>query len=178
MRIFYIFLLYAVFCITLFLFTTSVVLAQNERDSTEAKYFPGYIRTTHGGNFSYHSPHPQVRQSMLLRSVSASDYIEWETFTVSADYNPESINFIWLYGIDVSPDSHTYTLFLNGDTAVSFSNPLVTDTSVVVIEGKEGIVLTFRPSMVDKYDDLMGFAILEVPVEKLIKGNPEDKSHC
>lgn len=173
MRNFYRLLFFPVLISALFFCCIQVTFSQSTNDTSDAKYFPGYIRTTHGGGFSYHSPHPEVRQSMLLRSVSASDYIEWETFTVPSDYDRQFINFIWLYGIDVSPDSHKYTLFLNGDTALAFSNPLVTDTAVLVVQGKDGIMLTFRPSMVDKYDDLMGFAILQVPAGKLVKGKTQ-----
>lgn len=131
----------------------------------------GYSKTTHGGGFEYHSPQPGVRSSMLIRSLSSVDYIEWKTFPVP-DIKEDSISFIMMFGMDANPDFHHWKLSINGNEIVEFSNPIESELKTWSVNGKDGSVLTFRATMLDKFNDPMGYAILKVP-KKLVKTGQE-----
>jgi len=137
------------------------------------KFFKGYSRSLTAGKFSYHSPQPDVTTSLLLRSIDSSSYIEWETESIPADLKDPSVNFIWMFGIDQNNDSHTYKLFLNGNYILTFANPIDSDVKPWSVQGKEGSSLLFRTTMLDKYDDPMGYAVLKVPSKFLVKGKPQ-----
>jgi alpha-mannosidase len=136
-------------------------------------YFQGYAQTLHGGGFQYHSPQPDATQSMLVRSMDSLQYVEWKTEIVPENIDRGNVNFVWIYGIDANPDSHSYYLFLNGERLLKFTNPLVSEKKTTIIAGIKGITLTFRPTMIDKYGDPMGYAVLSVPAVLVIKGKPQ-----
>lgn len=135
--------------------------------------YAGWAKTHHGGNFSYHSPQPDVRQSMLIRSISSIDYIEWESEPLPASFSSPEVSFIWMFGIDATPDSHKFTLYLNDVALLSFSNPLQSEKTPWVVKGEKGSILQFNTSILDKYNDPMGYAILKVPVSLVQPGKAQ-----
>ncbi len=140
---------------------------------SQSSFYSGWIKTLHGGNFSYHSPQPDVQQSMLIRSISSVDYIEWETERIPENSKEKSVSFIWMFGIDATPDSHPFTLYFNGNEILKFSNPLQSEKTPWEIKGKDGILLRFNTTMLDKYNDPMGYAVLTVPVTLLNQGKSQ-----
>jgi alpha-mannosidase len=147
--------------------------SQSLENDWPGKYFKGYIRSLTAGKFSYHSPQPDVTTSLLLRSIDSSSYIAWETETIPADLKDPSVNFIWMFGIDQNNNSHTYKLFLNGRYLLTFANPVISDIRPWTVPGIEASSLLFRTTLLDKYDDPMGYAVLKVPSKLLIKGKPQ-----
>lgn len=141
--------------------------------SAQSSYIAGWAKTLHGGNFSYHSPQPDVQQSMLIRSISSVDYIEWESEPIPAALTTQEVSFIWMFGIDATPDSHHFSLSVNGLEIIQFSNPLQSDKAPWKVKGKDGATLQFNTSMLDKYNDPMGYAILQVPSSLLIPGKAQ-----
>ena len=154
----------------LFLLLSPAILKSQETPGWPSGFVKGYLLSVKGGGFEYHSPEPEVKKSMLVRSEDSTRYIEWETDTVPMNETSEEIRFIWMFGIDANPDSHRYKLFLNGKYCLSFSNPVIPELKPWVVRGAGGISLTFRPTMIDKYNDPMGFAVLSVPSVLLKKG--------
>jgi len=154
-----------------FLFTE--LPAQDKENNWPEKFYSGYTRSLTAGKFSYHSPQPDVTTSLLLRSIDSLSYIEWETETIPAGLKDPSVNFIWMFGIDANNNSHTYKLYLNGTYLLTFSNPVVSDNKPWLVSGREGCSLLFRTTMLDKYDDPMGYAVLKVPSNLLGKGKPQ-----
>ncbi len=136
-------------------------------------FYQGYNQTIHGGGFQYHSPQPDVTRSMLARSKDSLQYVEWKTEKVPEQISAPRVNFIWIYGIDAEVNGHNFHLDLNGDHVITFANPKISEKKPVNIEGKNGITLTFRPTLLDKYDDPMGYAVLSVPSSLLIEGKPQ-----
>ena len=139
-------------------------------------YFKGYDRSIKGGGFQYHSPQPDVNSSLLLRSIDSVQYIEWETARVPAGYTGQSVNFIWIFGIDANPDSHAFRLYVNGKYCLTFSNPLVSEINPWRVQGINGCSLLFRTNMLDKYGDPMGYAVLTLPSAMIEKGKPQQIS--
>jgi len=88
-------------------------------------WFQGYAATIGGGTLEYHSPHPDVTSALLVRSLDTLDFIEWQSEPVPQDFVGEAATFVWIFGMDVDEDSHSYDLSVNGEAWFRFSNPVV-----------------------------------------------------
>ncbi|MCX6285857.1 MAG: glycosyl hydrolase family 38 [Bacteroidetes bacterium] len=141
-----------------------------EKASWPSTFFMGWEHSVKGGGFGYHSPEPDVRTSLLVRSEDSTMYIEWETGKVPPTLTSDHVQFVWIFGIDANPDSHSYKLFLNGKYCIKFANPAVSEKKVWTVNGADDVSLTFRTTMLDKYNDPMGYAILSVPSAYIKKG--------
>ncbi len=156
---------------TLIIVSFSFSYAQeNYSYNDKAIYFSGYEKDIKGEVLGYHSPLPSVNSSLLVRSISRQNYIEWETGKIPSDYKEQYSSFVWMYGIQAKPETHKFDLFINDKYILSFNNPKDTVTRTITIEGTDSIMLTFDATMVDKNDDLMGFACLKVPTALYPKG--------
>lgn len=156
----------------LFCFIWTVLPAQ-EVTQWPGKFYKGYTRSVTTGKFSYHSPQPDVTESLLLRSIDSVSYISWETEEIPADFHEAFANFVWMFGIDANPESHTYRLYINGKYNLTFANPVVSELKSWTVTGRDGCSLTFLTTMLDKYDDPMGYAVLKVPAGLIEKGKTQ-----
>ncbi|MCB2219162.1 MAG: hypothetical protein KQI35_02120 [Bacteroidetes bacterium] len=138
--------------------------------ATHSQYFQGYEKDVSGTRFGYHSPLPEVNTSLLIRGREDYAPIEWESEVVPENYNQVFIHFIWLFGMDVVSDPATFFLDVNGKRWFTFNNSTTSETGPVIFKGEDGAELTFKVTMLDKYEDQMGFAILKLPVSALKKG--------
>jgi alpha-mannosidase len=150
------------------------VLLMAQPQTWPGHFFKGYTKSVKGGGFEYHSPQPGVNSSLLLRSIDSVQYIEWETETVPAGYAEPIIHFIWMFGIDANTDSHAFKLYVNGQYCLTFFNPLASEMKPWRVEGAHGTSLAFRTTMLDKYGDPMGYAVLSLPASMALKGKPQD----
>ncbi len=126
-------------------------------------FLKGYERSLRGGGFGYHSPQPDVTSSLLIRSIDSAQYIEWTTQRVPDGPVKGSVSFIWIFGIDANPDSHAFRLRFNDRPCLTFFNPVTSGKEPWVVTDANGASLLFRPTMIDKYGDPMGYAVLTVP---------------
>ncbi len=154
------------------LFWAQVVFAATGKPQTEI-ILPGYETPLAGEVLAYHSPHPDVGSSLLVRSIDERRFIQWETAPVPADVDTPFVSFTWMFGIDVNNDSHPFTLTVNGRDSFSFENPKSTEPRIWRIQGKDGAQLVFRATMIDKHGDLMGYAVLTLPRAMLRPGKPQ-----
>ncbi len=137
------------------------------------RFFKGYAKSLKGGGFQYHSPQPDVSSSLLLRSIDSVQYIEWETESIPKDYAGKWADFVWMFGIDANTDSHSFRLYVNGQYCLTFANPLATDKKPWRVDGVNGASLLFRTTLIDKYGDPMGYAILHLPARATRPGQPQ-----
>jgi alpha-mannosidase len=160
----------AAFCVII---TMKILLALplGETPPETQTWLRGYVRPLSGENFSYHSPHKDRDASLLLRSLDKKKHIEWETQSLPQSFERPEATFVWMFGIDVNPDSHTYDLLINDEAALTFRNPVDNTEPDWTVEGKGGIRLRFRSVLTDKYGDFMGYAFLTVPARRF-KGGP------
>ncbi len=158
------------FVVTLAMLIPMLMMAQKV---TWNGYFKGYAKSVKGGGFQYHSPQPDVTSSLLLRSIDSVQYIEWQSETIPAGYTGHQVKLIWLFGIDANTDSHKFKLYVNGKYLLGFSNPLTSEMKTWVVDGVSGSSLLFKTTMLDKYGDLMGYAILTLPASYTEKGKPQ-----
>lgn len=161
--------------IFLILLVASYAAVPEEANSGEwpAHFFKGYTSSLHGGGFSYHSPQPDVRTSLLVRAQDSKSYIEWQTQTLPPDYGEPAAAFVWIFGIDVTEDGHSFELSMNGKELLSFSNPRLPEKRPWSVAGTGGAKLEFNTTLIDRYEDAMGYAILTVPRELLVPGKPQ-----
>ncbi len=138
----------------------------------ETNWLQGYHKSLKGGTIEYHSPQPDVTKALLLRSLNAEDYIEWETEPVPSDYRGEYVDFIWIFAIDIDADPHDYDLFVNGKKYFHFSNPVTNTRKEWKIKGPDNAELAFRVTLIDRFDDVHGYASMRIPTSSLQRGKP------
>lgn len=157
------------FLIIWVVFSITITIGQTP-SSWLGTYFQGYSSSLRGGGFQYHSPQPDVNSSMLIRATDSSQYIEWQTESLPTAVGEPFVRFIWMFGIDANPDSYTWKLYLNGVYFLTFTNPILSEKKNWVVEGENGGSIDFRTTLLDKFDDPMGYAILKVPANYLKPG--------
>jgi hypothetical protein len=140
--------------------------------NSETNWLQGYHKSLKGGTIEYHSPQPDVTKALLLRSLNAEDYIEWETEPVPADYRGEYVNFIWIFAMDVDADPHDYDLLVNEKKYFHFSNPITNTCKEWKIKGPDNAELAFRVILIDRFDDVHGYASMRIPTSSLQLGKP------
>ena len=159
-----------IFISALIFFFSILGFGNSTEESWPHQTLKGYIQSITGEKLEYHSPHPDIKSSLLVRSIDASKYIEWETDSIPENIDNNPVSFVWMFGIDVNPEQHHYDLYINNEKYITFSNPIITEKKTWTVTGKNQSELIFRTTMIDKYDDLMGYAILTVPSSSLIRG--------
>jgi len=154
-------------------FFSAASWAQTHNSEWPSVFFSGYDHVTHGGVFNYHSPDPEINASLLVRSEDSSEYVEWETDKVPADFHGSQAYFVWMFGIAVTANGHSFHLSVNGKELLSFRNPTVSEKKSWSLDGAGGSELTFIPTMIDMYNDLMGYAVLRMPLNELRLGRSQ-----
>ncbi len=139
---------------------------------TGQDYFQGFTEEVAGKRFGYHSPFPDVTSSLLLRGQSDYSAIEWKTEAVPKNYKDQYVTFIWLFGMDVTSNPVDFQLSVNDKQWFSFSSSKTSDLGERKFQGEDGAELNLNVTMLDKYEDQMGFAILKLPAKGLKKGEP------
>jgi hypothetical protein len=165
-------MLFTGFLFCLITFISADLIEKREPLPVNKKWLPGFARAVFGEEFTYHSPHHDQTHSLLVRSLEKHRHIEWETAPLPKDYTQKTATFVWMFGIDANPDSHNFDLFINGEKYLTFANPLDTSMMEWRISGKEGVELFFKSTMIDRYEDFMGYAFLTVPASRFPKGEP------
>ncbi len=143
-----------------------------ESPFSASSWFQGYSATIGGGTIEYHSPHPDVTSALLVRSLDTRDFIEWQSEPVPQDFVGEAATFVWIFGIDVDADPHSYDLSVNGEAWFRFSNPMVNSIKEWTVEARNGARLHFRVTMIDRHGDVFGYIALHVPAASLPRGKP------
>ncbi len=122
----------------------------------------GYERSLSGDTIRYHSPYPNARSALLIRTEDGRKSIEWETEPVPIEAAGQRVSFVWLAGIDAGEDRHRFDLFVNEQPVLRFRGPRPPDENFRVT-GPTGARLSFRATHTDRYDDLFGFMFLTLP---------------
>ena len=160
----------SIISILLILIAASICHAQNEIQN----YFQGFEEEISGKRFGYHSPLPDVTNSLLLRGQSDYEPLVWKTGIVPDHYKDPFVHFIWLFGMDVHEKPVDFHLHVNGKKWISFQNSRTSDLGERSINGVEGSSLILNTTMLDKYNDQMGFAILKIPTTGIKTGQSNE----
>ncbi|UCC83722.1 MAG: hypothetical protein JSW46_01965 [Gemmatimonadota bacterium] len=144
--------------------TPGSATAQTTRVDLPTSYISGYARTLNGEELRYHSPLPYVERSLLVRSLDRDRYIEWRTSPAPDSFEADTAVFVIMAGIDVHQEPRRFDLFVNGEPGLTFRNPREAAAGdTLVWQGERGLRAEFRVTLIDKYDDAMGFIFLHVP---------------
>ena len=135
-------------------------------------YFQGFQKEIQGKRFSYHSPLPNVSASLLVRGEADYKAIAWETEAIPKNYQEEYVHFIMAFARDVTGKPVQFHLSVNGERMFSFQSDKTPKTGIQTFEGKDGAELNLNITMLDKYEDQMGFMSLKIPSSSLKKGMP------
>ena len=76
-------------------------------------WLKGYTGDVKGEVLTYHSPHPEVTSSLLIRNQDSTKYISWLMDEVPANTDATAFTFVWIFGIDVNENSYAYRLSLD-----------------------------------------------------------------
>ncbi len=152
--------------LTLLLFITVISVGQNKTQ----KYFQGFDQEISGKRFGYHSPLPDVNSSLLIRGQSDYDEIRWKSEVISENYSENFVTFIWIFGMDVTSDPATFILSVNSKEWFTFKSSKVSSLGLTKFVGQDGAEFILNVTMLDKYEDQMGFAILKLPVDAIKLG--------
>lgn len=136
------------------------------------KYLEGYSNEIKGEILRYHSPIPEAKNSLLVRSVDENLFIEWEMAAIPEDWKSENATFVWLGGIDVNEDSHQFKLFVNNKHLFTLKNPLNNSDPDWKMETSDGEILSYKNVLIDRHNDQMGFYFLTLPVGQYPVGKP------
>ena len=158
-------------CLSLLVLMPLLALSPHAYASDEA-WIPGFGRRIAGEILSYHSPQPDIDRSLLVRSLDSERSIAWETAPVPRDHEGEWATFVWAFGIDANVERHTFELRIAGETWFHFRTPLNADVTDWVVTGRDGAELRFRATMIDRFDDLMGYAVVRLPRSVWSRGKP------
>jgi hypothetical protein len=138
----------------------------------KSKYLQGYAKDIKGGGFSYHTLNPLINEAMLIRANKLMNRIEWESEIVPADYKDETVTFIWLFNISRENLERDFHLTAGNKFKFDFHNQLGRKTGTWSIKGINNSLLIFKGIQLDRNDDLMGIAVLELPADEIEKGKP------
>ena len=139
---------------------------------SQDKYFQGYEKEISGLRFGYHSPLPDVKNSLLIRGQENYDPIVWEAETIPKNYKESYVTYLWMFGMDVTPNPANFHLSVNDVPYISFSSSKKSSIGPIAYKGKNNSELILNVTMLDNANDQMGFAILKIPTKAIKKGVP------
>lgn len=138
-------------------------VAQNT-GSNPTNFLQGFEKRIEGNTIIYNSPQPEVENALLGRARTEFKTISWESQSVPGEITDEFVSFIWIFGIDVNVESHSWDLLVNGKKYLTFYNPKTNDQQSWTETGIEGSQLHFRRTMIDRHGDAFGYATFRLPV--------------
>ena len=117
---------------------------------------------------------PFLKLQAHCLSVVRQNYeaLIWESENVKNLPESGSVNFTFLFAMDVSTTPANFILSINELNCVEFSSSSTSKLGINTIEGKNGTKLILNTTMLDKYMDQMGFCTVSVPVSMLSEGKP------
>ena len=133
----------------------------------------GWATTVRGLAFDYHSAHPSLGRSLLVRSLDSTAGAAWRSEPAPAGSG--DLRLAMLVALDVvdpGQEPVTFHLTIGGRHRLLIPQPM--DTGPWTITDSSGASLAFRPFMVDKFGDVHGRLVLTVPAAWVRPGRPAE----
>jgi alpha-mannosidase len=115
----------------------------------------GFQKRISGEQIDYTSPWPDAPSALLVRAKKESKPVCWETGT--GDHPAK--RFIWMAGLGCSHAEKTFTLTIDGQDSITFTNRTLNEWSIA---NRHGDRLSFIAVDQDRHQDLFGFMLLEL----------------
>lgn len=157
---------------TLFLLFSFLLINNIGAQENDIQYLQGFQKEISGKRFSYHSPLPNINAALLVRGEAEYEPIIWETESIPENYQNDFAYFIVAFGRDVSGEPVQFHLSVNNKRYFSFQSDRTSKTGIQEVQGSGGAELIFNVTMLDKYEDQMGFMSLKIPIKGLKRGKP------
>ncbi len=155
--------------LSVFLTAATTIASSQSFFSPDDHIVNGFKKKVSGLDFEYHSFIPGLRESILVRSTSGKDMMEWETAPVPEKITEKYAAFVWIAALGSSPGTSRMDLETEGGHRISF----FTDSRKSWdIAGDKGSSLSFRAIMTDQHGDHHGYMILRLPSDELPGGSP------
>ncbi len=132
----------------------------------------GYAGTLKGPVLEYPSCQPDANSALLVRSLDSANAIEWETAPVPAAFSRDSATFVWVFGLNGNLEVRPFHLYVEGTYWLTFERPEDLSRTTWSVRAGNGSVMRFSRTLVDKNNDLFGYAFLTVPKVLLTPGKP------
>ncbi len=152
------------------LVSISAASAQMTHPAPFGDFLRGFQKSVHGETIDYHSAEPDVGQALLVRAVDSRRSIAWETTAVPKELRGKSVTFAWMFGMAARPDSRSFEFLVDGVRRITFENPERAEIGQWNVAGTDGAELCFRTTLVDKHEDVFGYAALTLPARDVTPG--------
>ncbi len=154
----------------LFLLAPGFVAAPADAQNTSLPMHSGYENDLRGEIIDYESALPEAGSALLVHSLDSSASIAWQAPGVPPDFDAEQVALVWLFGMDVNPEAHSFRLLLEGVELLTFTNPQASPRDPWEVIGEDGVRLRFHPTRSDRHGDVFGFAVLYLPRARFKSG--------
>jgi len=138
----------------------------------DSEYLSGFEKEVSGETINYYTLNANAFDALLVRSLDAKDFIEWQTQPVPADNKNNILTFVVLASLQVTQDPHTFTVLINDKKYFTFSNPTERSLNPIIINGLNDSKIEFTNLEYDRFDDLTGFLYFHLPVKDFPAGKP------
>ncbi len=150
-----------------------IIYLNTRAQDNPGRYLNGYLNNIQGETINYHAPDPSAKTALLVRSRDHSNLIAWETEIVPPQIDTGMVNFVWMFGMDATPEQHRFTLSVNGIELIRFENPEKAEIGNITVPGEQGTNLSIRTTLIDRHKDAMGYAVLSVPSDLVKPGSSQ-----
>ncbi len=130
----------------------------------------GFASPVDGETIRYHSSNDFAREALLARASDGRSPIAWRSDPLPAGRRP--LVLAWLAGVSTNLGPRRFTLSLNGEKWLHFSNPASAADARMTVSGPRGSTLTFVAERADVFGDLFGYMFLQLPAGLFPPGQP------
>lgn len=135
-----------------------------ENHDAAKQCFEGFAEVIEGDRIAYHSSDPDVKDALIARASDGTSFVRWKTGSLPANFNNETVTFMWLAGTGCNAGEFDFDLKIDGEYCLTFSTRYSKDWSV---EGQKGSSLRFKALSRDIHGDLFGYMFLTVPLDQI-----------
>lgn len=132
----------------------------------------GFAQKVSGNDIRFHSHLPYANNAIIVRTLSGSQTMEWESEILPAEIKNKYIDLVWISGISglmhgkvIAP----ITLYANDKKIVTFNTAGAKSWD---LEGNGNTRLAFREFTRDGSEDRFGFMFLRLPKSAVMAGKP------
>lgn len=153
----------------------SFLLAQDSERTRQLKEFAaktvdyqeGFVCSTPGNDFSYHSFRNDISDALLTRCTDGTVAIEWKTESVYDKLGDNGAGFIWMAALDLISEYHEFDVFVDGIKRFTINSSMKEQFE---LKNPDGGSLRFITAETDRYADAHGYMALWAPSSWLKAG--------
>lgn len=126
----------------------------------------GFTQKVKGDDMMYNSSVPDIKKAMIVRAYAGGEEMIWKTQKIPASQKGDYVTFVWVAGMGVNLGNARMDLNVDGMTTLPFYTSRKKSWKVE----KDGFRLLYHTTLVDGCGDLFGFMYLQIPRNRVKKG--------